>query len=78
MTEIQFTRMAADGRFGKAGDFGVGNFFVHAKFGEDMMKSAAQYDGERRTQPGNFFESRGGGLGIGLGRNVHVSILPEL
>src|ERR1035437_9723445 len=55
--------MAADGRFGKAGDFGVGNFFVHAQFRQRVMKSAAEHDGEHRSQRRNFFEPRGGGLG---------------
>ena len=35
------------------------------------MKSAAEDDGEPRAQLGNFLESRGGGLGRGVGRNLH-------
>ena len=54
VAEIQFARVAADGRFGKAGNFGVGNLFVHAQFRQDVMKSAAEHDGERRAQRRNF------------------------
>ena len=50
MPEIQFARVADDGRFGEAGDFGVGNFFVHAQFRQRVMKAAAEHDGERRAQ----------------------------
>ena len=77
MTKIQFTRVAADGRLGKAGDFGVGNCRRHAQFGEDVMKSAAEHDGELRAQRGNFFEPRGGGLWAGGRQNFHGLILPE-
>jgi predicted outer membrane lipoprotein len=31
-----------------------------------VMKAAAEHDGERRAQRRNFFEPRGGGLGVGL------------
>jgi hypothetical protein len=50
VAEIQFTRMAADGWFGEAEDFGVGNFFDYAQFRQRVMKSAAEHDGERRAQ----------------------------
>src|SRR5581483_10745991 len=71
VAKIQFARVAADGRFGEAGDFGVGNFFGYAQFRQHVMKAAAEHDGERRTQRRNFFESRGGGLGTEL---IHFEI----
>jgi hypothetical protein len=51
---------------GKAGDFGVGNFFGHIQFRQRVMKAAAEHDGERRAQRRNLFEPRGGGFGVGL------------
>jgi hypothetical protein len=34
----------------EAGNFGEGNFLVHAQFSQDVMKSAAQHDSECRAQ----------------------------
>ena len=65
MTEIQFTSMAADSWFWKTGNLRVGNFFSNAQFGEDMVESAAQHDGEIGSQRRNFFQERGGSFRIG-------------
>ena len=50
MAEIQFARMAADGRFWEAGNLLKGNFIVHSQLRQNMMKSAAEDDGKRRAQ----------------------------
>lgn len=63
MPEIQFARMAPDGRFGEAGDLGVGDFFPHAQFRERVVKSAAEHNGQRRPQRRKFFQPCGGGCG---------------
>src|SRR5262249_27409263 len=49
----QFAGVSADRWFEKAGDFGVRHFFLHAQFGENMVKSAAEDEGERGAQSGD-------------------------
>jgi hypothetical protein len=56
---------------------GIGNFFINPKPGDDVVKPAAKHNGEFGTQAGKFPKPRVGGLRNGVGRNLHVSILPE-
>jgi hypothetical protein len=63
--------VTTDSRLGKAGDFGVGNCRAPRAARRGRDESAAEHDGELRSQRRNFLEPRGGSLRNGL---VHFEI----
>jgi hypothetical protein len=65
MAKTNFSGVTADGGPGETGDFGKGYFPVQTQFGERMMKTAAEHDGQGGPESGNRFQAGGGGFRVG-------------
>jgi hypothetical protein len=72
MAKMDFPRVTADGWLGETGDGGTGDFPVHAQLGQEVVKSAAQHEGQGGTEPGDLFEARGGGFWVRQSHRAHI------